>query len=102
MRRPFSIGGHYAVEELIQAGEASLLFGARAEPAGRPVMVQVLRTQPGAPGTAAGEAELQFLRAAAALRAFTHDHLAGAIDFGRDDALGATYLVMDRLSGEPA
>jgi serine/threonine protein kinase len=103
VHRPFSIGGRYDVEELISTSAGVFVFGAQDRTAGRPVAVKVLRSQ-GAGSAPPGRSEVQqrFLRQAAALSKLTHEHLLGVVDFGWDEALGVTYLVMDRLSGETA
>ncbi|TMQ16628.1 MAG: hypothetical protein E6J91_11345 [Deltaproteobacteria bacterium] len=101
VHRPFSIAGRYEVDTLIAAGQASFLFGAHAVPAGRAVTVKILRAPARASG-AVTEAEQRFLRDAAALAALAHDHIAGIVDFGRDAALGVSYLVTEPPAGPTA
>ena len=103
VHRPFSIGGRYEVEELTSTSAGAFVFGAQDRTAGRPVAVKVLRSQgSGSPPAGGSEVQQRFLRQAAALSKLTHEHLLGVVDFGWDEALGVTYLVMDRVSGETA
>lgn len=93
----FFIGGdRYYVDELIGSGAMGVVFGGTYQRLSRPVAVKVLR-----PEVARSEAQQQrFLREARAASLLTHENIVGVLDFGRDDELGITFLVMERLSGE--
>ncbi|HEX2690019.1 MAG TPA: serine/threonine-protein kinase [Kofleriaceae bacterium] len=97
VHRSFSIGD-YEVHELIAAGALSFVFGARHRTQARPVAVKILRPHV----TRDSGAQQRFLREAAGLRRLSHENVVGILDFGWDDALGVTYLVMERLSGQTA
>ncbi len=92
----FSIGGdRYVVEELIGNGAMAIVFGGRHRTLSRPVAVKILRPE------VAQNAEQQqrFLREARSASQLNHENIVGVLDFGWDDDLGVTYMVMERLFG---
>lgn len=93
----FSIGGdRYHVNELIGGGSMGVVFGGTYQRLSRPVAVKVLR-----PEVARNEAHQQrFLQEARSASLLTHENIVGVLDFGRDDELEVTYMVMERLRGE--
>lgn len=93
----FSIGGdRYYVDELIGNGAMAVVFGGTHQRLSRPVAVKVLR-----PEVARNEVQQQrFLREARSASRLTHENIVGVLDFGWDDELGVTYMVMERLYGE--
>ena len=65
------------------------MFGGRHEPLHRPVAIKILRDEiTGDPAHAR-----RFLREARLASQLVHENIVAVIDFGRDEALGATYLV---------
>ncbi|MEZ4360619.1 MAG: protein kinase [Kofleriaceae bacterium] len=93
----FSLGGErYVVEELIGNGAMAIVFGGTHRTLARPVAVKILR-----PDVAQNsEHQQRFLREARSASQLTHENIVGVLDFGWDDALGVTYLVMERLFGQ--
>jgi serine/threonine protein kinase len=92
----FSIGGdRYVVEELIGNGAMAIVFGGKHRTLSRPVAVKILRPE------VAQNAEQQqrFLREARSASRLTHENIVGVLDFGWDNDLGVTYMVMERLFG---
>jgi eukaryotic-like serine/threonine-protein kinase len=93
----FSLGGdRYVVEELIGNGAMAIVFGGRHRTLSRPVAVKILRPE------VAENAEQQqrFLREARSASQLGHENIVGVLDFGWDDDLGVTYMVMERLFGQ--
>lgn len=93
----FSIGGdRYLVDELIGQGAMAIVFGGRHRTLSRAVAVKILRPE------VAQDAEQQqrFLREARAASRLNHENIVGVLDFGWDDHLGVTYMVMERLFGK--
>jgi eukaryotic-like serine/threonine-protein kinase len=93
-RGPFRIG-RYVVEELLGGGGTALVFGARHHLLGKAVAIKVLRHELASDPVHAE----RFLRGARLASQLQHPHVVTVHDFGRDDAHGLIYLVMDRLSG---
>jgi serine/threonine protein kinase len=93
---PFSIGGRYQIEERLGAGGLALVFGARHQILGKQVAIKILRD-----AAAADPAHAErFLREARLASQLHHENIIDISDFGRDEALGVLYLVMERLRGE--
>ncbi|MBK7535926.1 MAG: serine/threonine protein kinase [Myxococcales bacterium] len=93
----FSIGGdRYLVDELIGSGAMAIVFGGHHRTLSRPVAVKVLR-----PEVARNDEQQQrFLREARSASRLNHENIVGVLDFGWDDDLGVTYMVMERVLGE--
>ena len=89
------IVGNYELGEPIGRGGASEVFAAVHRFLGHEVAVKLLRE--GSDGDASVDA---FLGEAARARAVHHANLVSVLDFGRDDATGRCYLVMERIPGE--
>lgn len=86
----------YVVDELIGQGATSIVFGGNHRTLSRPVAVKVLR-----PEVARDEeAQQRFLREARSASRLSHENVVGVLDFGWDDDLGVTYLVMERVHAE--
>ena len=93
----FSLGGdRYVVEELIGNGAMAIVFGGRHRTLSRPIAVKILRPE------VAENADQQqrFLREARSASQLNHENIVGVLDFGWDDDLGVTYMVMERLFGQ--
>ncbi len=93
----FSLGGdRYVVEELIGNGAMAIVFGGRHRTLSRPVAVKILRPE------VAENADQQqrFLREARSASQLNHENIVGVLDFGWDDDLGVTYMVMERMFGQ--
>lgn len=93
----FSLGGdRYVVEELIGNGAMAIVFGGRHRTLSRPVAVKILRPE------VAENADHQqrFLREARSASQLNHENIVGVLDFGWDDDLGVTYMVMERMFGQ--
>jgi Protein kinase domain len=98
VHRPFALAGRYDLDELIGAGGTSFVFGGRGRTPPDAVAVKILR-----PHVAQGsDAQERFLHQADAACEIKHENIVGIVDFGWDAALEVTYLVMERLSGQPA
>jgi eukaryotic-like serine/threonine-protein kinase len=89
------IVGNYELGEPIGRGGASEVFAAVHRFLGHEVAVKLLRSD--TDGDASVDA---FLGEAARARAMHHPNLVSVLDFGRDDATGRCYLVMERIPGE--
>lgn len=93
----FSLGGdRYVLEELIGNGAMAIVFGGRHRTLSRPIAVKILRPE------VAENADQQqrFLREARSASQLNHENIVGVLDFGWDDDLGVTYMVMERLFGQ--
>jgi serine/threonine-protein kinase len=91
------IVGNYELGEPIGRGGGSEVFAAVHRFLGHEVAVKLLRK--GGDGDAAASVDA-FLGEAARARAVHHPNLVSVLDFGRDDASGRCYLVMERIPGE--
>jgi len=87
--------GNYELGEPIGRGGASEVFAGVHRFLGHEVAVKLLRDQ-----LAADQPVDAFLGEAARARAVRHPNLVSVLDFGRDDATGRCYLVMERIPGE--
>jgi serine/threonine protein kinase len=93
----FTLGSdRYVLEELIGNGAMAIVFGGRHRTLSRPVAVKILRPE------VAENADQQqrFLREARSASQLNHENIVGVLDFGWDDDLGVTYMVMERLFGQ--
>jgi eukaryotic-like serine/threonine-protein kinase len=90
------IVGNYSLGALLGRGGASEVYAAEHRFLGDPVAVKLLRAEPG-DGDAAGEA---FVAEATRTRSIDHPAVVRVHDFGRDQASGRWYLVMERVEGE--
>ncbi|MBC7976455.1 MAG: serine/threonine protein kinase, partial [Myxococcales bacterium] len=98
VHRPFMVGGNYELARLIGMSASSFVFGGsdrRAGHAGRSIAVKVLRA-PAVLGSDAQRREVDEL----ALRAY--DQLTDIVELGWDQALGASYLVIEPPAHESA
>jgi len=89
VHRPFVIGEHYELAQLIGVSVASFVFGGRDVRQDRPVAVRVQRAG-GALDRDGQRREIDAL----ALRAY--DQIGDIVDLRWDDALGAGYVVVER------
>jgi eukaryotic-like serine/threonine-protein kinase len=87
------IVGNYALGAVIGRGAMSEVWAARHRFLGDAVAVKLLRAGP-------AEDEDAFVAEAARTRAIAHENVVRVLDFGRDDASGSCYLVMERIEGE--
>jgi serine/threonine-protein kinase len=88
--------GNYELGELIGRGGMSEVYAGEHRFLRHAVAVKLLRDEL-APGDPALD---DFLAEAARTRAIQHPNVVAVLDFGRDDASGRCYLVMERIDGE--
>jgi eukaryotic-like serine/threonine-protein kinase len=88
--------GNYELGEPIGRGGAGEVFAGVHRTLGHEVAVKLLRGDPGGIATAVDE----FLGEASRARAVHHPNLVAVLDFGRDEASGRCYVVMERIPGE--
>ncbi|AKU98784.1 serine/threonine protein kinase [Labilithrix luteola] len=88
--------GKYVLKELIGRGATASVWSAEHQEIGGNVAVKVLDQRP----VDGAEAHERFLREARVSAKLDHDHVVKVIDFGRDASVGS-YIVMERLTGQP-
>ena len=90
----FVVGARYAAEDLLGTGTHTFVYAGHHLSLGKPVAVKVLRD---------GDAVLaqRFVREARAAAQLNHDNTISIIDFGREEAVGVAYIVMELFSGQP-
>ncbi|MEO7729908.1 MAG: serine/threonine-protein kinase, partial [Kofleriaceae bacterium] len=95
VHRPFPIGGHYEISQLIGLGSSSFVFGAKDLRQGTAVAVKVLRMRLPI-DREAQRRQVDEL----ALRAY--DRLSDIVDLGWDDPLGISFLVVAHAPDQAA
>ena len=90
--------GRYEVIGSIGRGGMGEVFRCKDPVLGRVVAVKVLQAGPGEPGMAA-EMQARFRREAAAAGALSHPGIAGVHDFGVDEDLGCSFIVLELVEG---
>ena len=98
---PPSVGGsigRYEVLRSIGRGGMGEVFRCRDPVLGRVVAIKVLQPGPGEPDLAA-EMQARFRREAAAAGALSHPSIATVHDFGIDENLGCSYIVLELVDG---
>ena len=98
---PPSIGGsigRYEVLRSIGRGGMGEVFRCKDPVLGRAVAIKVLQPGPGEPALAA-EMQARFRREAAAAGALSHPSIAAVHDFGVDEKLSCTYIVLELVDG---
>ncbi len=92
---PFTVADRYLVEERLGHGGMAYVFAARHKLMGKTVALKALK-----PTLTPDPLELsRFLREAQMSSQLAHENIVGVIDYGRDEALDLTFLVMERLHG---
>ncbi len=95
MSGSFTLAERYQIERPLGQGGMAHVFAGRHRLIGKPVAVKILKTEL----TVDDSQAQRFLREAQTASRLAHDHIVGVIDFGRDETLGLTFLVMELLTG---
>ncbi|HET9625013.1 MAG TPA: serine/threonine-protein kinase, partial [Kofleriaceae bacterium] len=105
VHRAFSISGRYDVGELLAVSAAAFVFGADDRTSRRSVAIKILRSERAEspweiatplPRPAKRASQREFQQAAATLAGLPAEHATEILNVGHDDALGVTYVVIDR------
>ncbi|MEZ4437522.1 MAG: protein kinase [Polyangiaceae bacterium] len=92
-----TIGGRYRLASLLGSGAMGVVYAAEHMELSRPVAIKLLKPELAAhPG-----AVERFRREAQEAAGTRHPGIVDVLDFGRDEASGALFLVMERLEGQP-
>jgi serine/threonine-protein kinase len=90
------IVGNYALGALLGRGGTSEVYAATDRLVGDEVAVKLIRPQLALDDGLAGA----FVAEAARTREIAHPNVVRVLDFGRDEATGSCFLVMERIAGE--